>query len=326
VRRVVCRELAGPESLRLEEVPSPPLGPGQVRVALHAAGINFPDILTTFGKYQHKPPLPFVPGVEAAGEVVEVAADVRGVKLGDKVITRHRPPGGYADEAVLRPAVLHPLPAGFTYVEGATFFVGYHTAYHALVQRGRLEPGQVLLVHGAAGGVGLGAVEIGKLLGATVIATGSSDEKLAVVQARGADHVINYSREDFREKVKALTDDRGADVIYDPVGGDVFDQSLRCIAFGGRLLVIGFAGGRIPALPANLALLKGCAVVGVRAGENGRHHPEVSRANQQALLDWAAAGKLKPHISHQLPLERFVEAMALLTDRKAVGRVALLTR
>lgn len=325
VRRVVCRELAGPEAMRLEEAPSEPLGPGQVRVAVHAIGVNFPDILMTYGKYQLRPPLPFTPGVEAAGEVVECAGDVSAVQVGDKVITKHRT-GGYADELVLGAGDLYPLPAGFSFAEGACFMVGYHTAYHALVQRGRVQPGQTLLVHGASGGVGLGAVEIGKLLGATVIATGSSDDKLAVVKARGADHVINYVSDNFREPVKALTGDRGADVIYDPVGGEVFDESLRCIAFGGRLLVVGFAGGRIPTLPANLALLKGCAVVGVRAGEYGRRLPAVAKANQRALLDWAAAGKLRPHISHQLPLARFAEAMQVLTDRKAIGRVALMAR
>ncbi|HUN51483.1 MAG TPA: NADPH:quinone oxidoreductase family protein [Candidatus Sulfotelmatobacter sp.] len=325
VRRIVCRELAGPEAMRLEEVPAPPLGPGQVRVAVRAAGVNFPDILMTYGKYQLRPPLPFTPGVEAAGDVVECAADVSGVRVGDQVITKHRV-GGYTDEIVLAAADTHPLPPGFDYAEGACFMVGYHTAYHGLVQRGQVGPGQVLLVHGAAGGVGLGAVEIGKLLGATVIATGSRDDKLAVVKARGADHVINYVSDNFRERVKELTDGRGADVIYDPVGGDVFDESLRCIAWNGRLLVVGFAGGRIPAAPANLALLKGCAVVGVRAGEFGRRNPAAAKANQRALLDWAAAGKLKPHISHRLPLERFAEAMAVLSDRKAVGRVALLAR
>jgi NADPH2:quinone reductase len=311
--------------MRLEEVPSVPLAAGQVRVAVHAVGVNFPDILMTYGKYQLRPPLPFTPGVEAAGVVVECAADVTTPHVGDKVVTKHRV-GGYADELVLGAADVYPLPPGFSLAEGACFMVGYHTAYHALVQRGRVQAGQTLLVHGASGGVGLGAVEIGKLLGATVIATGSSDDKLAVVQARGADHVINYARDSFRERVKALTGDRGADVIYDPVGGDVFDESLRCIAWNGRLLIIGFAGGRIPALPANLALLKGCAVVGVRAGEFGRRNPAAAKANQRTLLDWAAAGKLKPHISHQFPLERFAEAMQVLTDRKAIGRVALIVR
>ncbi|HYM31207.1 MAG TPA: NADPH:quinone oxidoreductase family protein [Candidatus Cybelea sp.] len=324
VRRVVCRELNGPESMRLEEEPSRVLGPGQVRVAIRACGVNFPDLLMTRGLYQLKPPLPFTPGFESAGDVVEVAPDVETVKPGARVITRHRY-GGYADELVLTPDALLPLPASFSYAEGACFTVGYHTAYHALVHRGHLKAGQVLLVHGAAGGVGLGAVEIGKLLGATVIATGSSDEKLAVVRERGADHVINYTRESFRERVKAITQDRGADVIYDPVGGDVFDESLRCIAWQGRLLVIGFAGGRIPKLPANLALLKGCAVVGVRAGEATRRNPALGKDSREALMRLANSGALRPNISHTLPLERFAEAMRVLSERKAVGRVALTT-
>ena len=324
VRAVVCRVLGPPAALSLEQRPPAALAPGQVRVALHACGVNFPDILMAAGKYQHKPPLPFVPGFEAAGEIVEIAPDVTGFKAGERVIARMRQ-GGYADEAVIDVRELLPMPAAFSFAEAAGFVVGYHTAYHALVQRGRVGPGQVLLVHGAAGGVGLAAVELGKLLGATVIATGSSDAKLAIVRQRGADHVINYSRGPFRDQVKELTAGAGADVIYDPVGGEVFDESLRCIAWGGRLLLIGFAGGRIPVLPANLALLKGCAIVGVRAGEHGRRDAATGRSNMEVLLRLAGEGKLRPHISHQLPLERFAEAMQVLLDRQAVGRVVLTT-
>ena len=324
VRAVVCRELGPPESLKLEDLPPPPLGPGQVRVAIHAIGINFPDILMSAGGYQLKPPLPFTPGFEAAGEVMEFAPDVTGVTVGQRVITRHRF-GAYANEVVVARESVLPMPAGFSFVEGASFAVGYGTAYHALVQRGRLQDGQTLLVHGAGGGVGLAAVELGKILGATVIATGSDPAKLAVVKMRGADHVIDYTRESFKDRVKEITGGAGADVIYDPVGGDVFDQSLSCIAWGGRLLIIGFAAGRIPVAAANRILLKGCAVVGVRAGEFARRHPAQGRANIEAILDMGGRGLLKPHVSHVLPFERFAEGMRLLTDRKAIGRVVLTT-
>ncbi len=323
-RAVLCRELGPPERLALEDLPSRPLGEGEVRVALHACGVNFPDILMVAGTYQFKPPLPFTPGMESAGEVTELGPGVDGLRFGDKVITMQRQ-GGYAEEIVLPAAQLVPLPQGFSFVEGATFMVGYKTAYHALVQRAQLQPGETLLVHGAAGGVGLAAVEIGKGLGATVIATASSEEKLAVARARGADHAINYARENFVDAVKSMTGGAGADVIYDPVGGDVFTQSLRCIAWGGRLLIIGFAGGTIPGVAANRVLIKGCSVIGVRAGEAGRRDPASGKAVLDALISLAGAGKLKPHVSHVLPLERFAEALELLSGRKAIGRVALAT-
>lgn len=323
-RAVLCRELGPPERLALEDLPSRPLGEGEVRVALHACGVNFPDILMVAGTYQFKPPLPFTPGMESAGEVTELGPGVDGLRFGDKVITMQRQ-GGYAEEIVLPAAQLVPLPQGFSFVEGATFMVGYKTAYHALVQRAQLQPGETLLVHGAAGGVGLAAVEIGKGLGATVIATASSEEKLAVARARGADHAINYARENFVDAVKSMTGGAGADVIYDPVGGDVFTQSLRCIAWGGRLLIIGFAGGTIPGVAANRVLIKGCSVIGVRAGEAGRRDPASGKVVLEALISLAGAGKLKPHVSHVLPLERFAEALELLSGRKAIGRVALAT-
>ncbi len=324
VRAVVCRELGSPEHLRLEDVPPAPLGPGQVRVAVHAVGINFPDILMVAGGYQLKPALPFTPGFEAAGVISELAPGVNGLAVGDRVITRHRF-GSYADEVVVEQAKALPMPAGFSFVEGACFAVAYGTAYHALVQRGRLQPGQTLLVHGAGGGVGLAAVEIGKILHATVIATGSNPDKLAVVRLRGADHVIDYSKEDFVPRVRELTGNQGADVIYDPVGGDVFGRSLSCIAWGGRLLVVGFAAGSLPSAAANRILLKGCAVVGVRAGEFARRDPETGRRNISEVLGLAARGLLRPHISHVLPLEEFATGMQLLSDRKAIGRVVLTT-
>jgi NADPH:quinone reductase len=320
-KAVVCRELGPPESLRLETFASAPLGQGEVRVAIHAAGINFPDILMAAGEYQLKPPLPFTPGVEAAGEVTEVKS-AAGVAVGDKVILKLRH-GAYADEVVVTPQQLTPLPAAFDYAEGATFLAAHGTAYHALIDRGQLRAGEVLLVHGAGGGVGLAAVEIGKLLGATVIAAASSEEKLAIAQAKGADHLVLYSREPFRDAVKRLTDGRGADVVFDPVGGEIFENSVRCIAWGARLLVVGFTGG-IGLARTNLLLIKGASVLGVRAGEAVRKNPALGVTRIDKLTEWAEAGKIRPNISHRLPLEDYARAMRLLVDRKAIGRVALM--
>jgi NADPH:quinone reductase len=322
-KAVVCRELGPPERLRLETFASVPLKPSEVRVAIHAAGINFPDILMAAGEYQLKPELPFTPGVEAAGEVIEVAG-AASVAVGDRVIIRMRH-GAYADEAVVAPSQLVPLPSTFDYAEGATFLAAHGTAYHALFDRGQLQPGEVLLVHGAGGGVGLAAVEMGKFFGATVIAAASSEAKLAVAQARGADHLVLYGREPFRDVVKRITDGRGADVVFDPVGGEIFENSLRCIAWGARILVIGFTGG-IGLARTNLLLIKGASVLGVRAGEAVRRNPALGEVRIKALLQWAEAGKIRPNISHRLPLEEWATAMRLLIDRKAIGRVALLMR
>jgi len=322
-KAVVCRELGTPENLRLESFAAASLVPGQARVAIHAAGINFPDILMAAGEYQLKPPLPFTPGVEAAGDVVEVN-DAKGVAVGDRVIVKMRH-GAYADEAIVTPSQLTPLPSTFDYAEGATFLAGHGTAYHALIDRGQLQPGELLLVHGAGGGVGLAAVEIGKMLGATVIATASSDEKLAVAQARCADHLVRYDREPFRDAVKRITDGRGADVVFDPVGGEVFENSMRCINWGARLLIIGFTGG-IGLARTNLLMIKGASVLGVRAGEAVRKNPALGEVRIKALTEWAEAGKVRPNVSHRLPLEDFAKAMRLLVERKAIGRVALITR
>jgi NADPH2:quinone reductase len=323
-KAVVCRELGPPEYLRLEQFASVPLAPGQVRVAVQAAGINFPDILMAAGEYQLKPELPFIPGVEAAGDVVEIAGGVDGVAVGDRVIVKLRH-GGYADEVIVTPPQLTRLPMGFDYAEGATFLAAHGTAYHALIDRGQLAPGEVLLVHGGGGGVGLAAVELGKLLGATVIAAASSEQKLAVAQARGADHGVLYGREPFRDAVKRITDGRGADVVFDPVGGEVFEHSLRCIAFGARILVVGFTGG-IGLAKTNLLLIKGASVLGVRAGEAARKNPALGAVRVKALLEWAERGKVRPSISHRLPLEDYAAAMRLLIDRRAIGRVALMMR
>jgi NADPH2:quinone reductase len=320
-KAVVCRELGPPERLQLESFASVSLQPGQVRVAIRAAGINFPDILMAAGEYQLKPPLPFTPGSEAAGDVVE-ANGAAGVAVGDKVIVKMRF-GAYCDEAVATPSQLVPVPSTFDYAEGATFLAAHGTAYHALIDRGQIKPGEVLLVHGAGGGVGLAAVEIGKLLGATVIAAASSEEKLAIAKERGADHLVLYAREPFRDAVKRLTDGRGADVVFDPVGGEVFENSMRCINWGARLLVVGFTGG-IGLARTNLLMIKGASVLGVRAGEAVRKDPALGEVRVKALSEWAEAGRVRPNISHRLPLEDYAKAMRLLIERKAIGRVALM--
>ena len=320
-KKVVCRELGPPGRLRLETFQSSPLAPGEVRVAIRAAGINFPDVLMAAGEYQLKPELPFTPGMEAAGDVVEVGG-AEGVAVGDRVIVKLRH-GGYSDEAVVTPSQLTPLPSTFDYAEGATFLAAHGTAYHGLIDRGRVAPGEVLLVHGAGGGVGLAAIEIGKLLGATVIAAASSEEKLAVAKARDADHLVLYAKEPFRDAVKRITGGRGADVVYDPVGGPIFEESVRCIAWGARLLVIGFTGG-IGLARTNLLLIKGASVLGVRAGEAVRRNPALGEVRIAKLLEWAEQGKIRPNVSHRLPLEDYAKAMQLLIDRKAIGRVALM--
>lgn len=320
-RALVVRALSDDLStLKLEERAVPEPGKGEVRVRLRAASVNFPDILMVQGKYQLKPDLPFSPGMEGAGDVAAVGESVTRVKVGDKVVVGARF-GCYADEVVAPEVALRALPAGFDYAKGAAYPAAYLTAYAGLVRRGLLQPGEALLVHGAAGGVGLAAVDLGKLLGATVIATASSDEKRAFLKTYGADHVLAPSG--FREAVKDLTGGRGADVVYDPVGGDVFDESVRCIAFDGRLLVIGFTSGRIPTVPANMPLIKGFSVVGVRAGEYGRRFPAKGAENIRTVDAWAAEGKIRPHVCATFPLEHALDAMRLLQDRKVIGKVVL---
>ncbi len=319
---VMCRTLGAPDQLTLERVPAEPLGVGAVRVAIRAAGLNFPDVLMVAGRYQLKPLMPFTPGMEAAGIVTELGPGVQGRQVGERVMFRawH---GGYADQAVVPAQEVLPLPVNFSFAEGAAFLVAVSTATHALLQRGQLQAGEVLLVHGASGGVGLAAVEVGKLLGATVIATASSAEKLAVAGARGSDYLIDHTRENFRERVLDLTGGKGADVILDTVGGEVFEQSMRCIAWGGRLLVVGFASGVIPEIRMNQPLLKCFSIVGVRALEHAVHQPQEVAAYRKWMLDWAAKGRLKPHVSKVFPLARYQEAMACIADRSAIGRIVL---
>jgi NADPH2:quinone reductase len=317
MQAIFCEQLGGPERLVLRDVESPTPGPGEVKVALRARGVSFVDLLMIAGQYQVKRELPFIPGSEAAGVVVETGPGVERIAPGARVLV----PGGYAEEVVVAAARVTPLPDAVSFEAAAAFRANYSTAYYGL-QRGRLQADEVLLVHGAAGGVGLAAVDVGKLLGATVIATASTDEKLAVCKQMGADHVIN-SGQGFREQVKDLTEGRGADVIYDPVGGDVFDESVRCIAPFGRLLIVGFTSGRAAAVKTNHLLIKDAEAIGFTIGGLSRLDPARERKNASILMGWLAAGRITPYVSHRLPLVQAAEALALVRDRKVIGKALL---
>lgn len=333
MRGVLVKEWTAFENLTLEEVPEPPLAPNQVRIRTQAAGVSFATSLVVQGKYQRKPPLPFVPGTEAAGIVEEVGAEVRRFRPGDRVIAV-LDWGGLAEKAVAFEVNCYRIPDGLDFAPSISFTNSYGTSAAALTWPHllNLQPGETLLVHGAAGGVGLAAVEIGKILGATVIATAGGDAKLAVVREHGADHAIDYRKGPFRDRVLELTGGKGADVILDPVGGDVFDQSLRCIAPEGRIMPVGFAGGRIPQIPANILLVKNVTVCGLNLGYyygwspyDARYdYEDRMRALMDLLFGWYEAGRLKPTVSHAFPIERFQEAMAAVLGRQSIGRVVLL--
>ncbi len=325
MKAVLCKAFGPPESLVVEETPVPKAGAKDVLIAVHAAGLNFPDTLIIQGKYQFKPPFPFSPGMEVAGVVEAVGPDVTLVKPGDRVMasTGH---GGFAEVALAPEQSVHRIPDTMDFASAAAFPITYGTTYHALVDRAHLAAGEWLLVHGAGGGVGLNAVELGRHLGARVIATAGSDEKLKLAQEYGAEFVINYSHEKIRDKVKEITGGAGADVIYDPVGGDVFDESMRCIAWEGRLLVVGFASGRIPELPANLVLLKGCEVVGVFWGSFATRDPARNRANIATMFQWYEAGQIKPHVSATFGLDQVPQAMQALLARKISGKAVIAVR
>ncbi len=320
MRAVVCKTLGGP--LELMEVAPPTLAAGQVRIRVRAAGVNFADTLIIAGRYQTKPPLPFSPGFEVAGEVIECGPDVGGLVVGDRVLAV-LDWGGFAEEVVVPAATAFRLPDGVADEIAAGFAVAYGTSHLGLTYRAGLAPREVLLVHGAAGGVGLTAVEIGKRLGATVIAAAGGPEKVAIAQNHGADYGIDYRVEDVRERVKALTDDRGADVVYDPVGGDSFDASLRCTARGGRILLVGFASGTVPQIPANILLVKNLTVIGFAWGAYRSLAPGAMAGSFAMLLRWLADGLIKPHVSSVLPLERFEDALDLIRTRKATGKIVL---
>ena len=322
MRAVVLRSYGSPPQIGIEDVPEPQLKAGQVRLKVQAVGFGFPDALTIAGKYQFKPEVPFIPGTETAGVVTEVAADVSSVKVGARVLAMS-PQGGLAQQCVVSAEGLIPLPDSMSMAAAAGFLVNYGTTYHALVQRARIQPGETLLVLGAAGGVGLTAIEIGKALGARVLAGASTAEKLALASKHGADAVFNYTTETIKAKVMEFTNDRGVDVVYDPVGADFAEQAVRSMAWNGRYLVIGFAGGRIPAVPLNLALLKGCSLVGVFWGSHTRREPALHAENLKALFNLFKEGKLKSHVTELQGLERFTEALEVLNERRSTGKVVI---
>jgi len=321
-RVVQCTVFGEPENLIVTGVELPAPGSGQVRVALRAAGVNFADYLIVAGKYQIKPALPFTPGLEAAGEIVELGPGIDDLQLGQRVAVVTRPGGCYATGAVIDAAHVVPLPGGIDFVTAACMPVAYGTAHLALSDRGKLRAGETLLVTGAAGGVGIAAIEVGKALGARVIAAARGRDRLDLARSRGADEIVDYGAERLRDRVKALTDGRGADVILDTVGGDVFDQCLRAINHEGRILVVGFTSGRIPSVPANLILIKNCSIIGVDFGIEMDGRPGL-RERLAELFSWFAQGRLKPHISARLPLNEAGAALRELADRAARGKIAL---
>ena len=324
MKAVLCKQYGPPQSLTFEELPSPRPGPGEVVISVKAASVNFPDVLIIQNKYQFKPPLPFSPGSELAGVVKEVGSGVSGFRAGDRVMA-FTTYGAFAEEVKTEATRLVPLPEGMDYASGAAFLLTYGTSDHALRDRGALKAGETLLVLGAAGGVGIAAVEIGKALGARVIACASSEEKLAVCREHGADAGINYASEDLRERIKALTEGRGVDVVYDAVGGPYSEPAFRSLAWRGRLLVVGFAAGEIPKLPLNLALLKGAAVVGVFWGDFTKREPKAFAGSVEQLGRWFREGKLRPHVSKTLPLQHAAEALELMASRQVKGKLVLTT-
>jgi NADPH2:quinone reductase len=323
MKAIVCKAWGLPDTLTVEDLPDLEAAPGQVVIDVKAAAVNFPDVLIIQGKYQYKPELPFTPGNEVAGVVRAVGDGVSAFKPGDRVIafSAH---GGFAEQLTVPAHALMPMPPGMDFDTAAAITLTYGTSHHAVVDRAALQAGETMLVLGAAGGVGLAAIEIGKALGARVIAAASTDEKLAVCKAHGADVLINYSTEDLRTAVKAATGGKGPDVVYDPVGGDYAEAAFRAIAWRGRYLVVGFANGEIPKLPLNLALLKGASLVGVFWGEFAKREPQANLAGMRQLLGWLAEGKIKPHISARYALADTAKALNDMAARKVTGKVVIL--
>jgi NADPH:quinone reductase len=322
MRAVRCHELIGPAGLRIDELPDPVPSAGEVLIEVKAAGINFPDLLVTSGKYQFKPPPPFIPGGEAAGIVRAVGAGVTSLAVGDRVATTLIY-GAFAERLVTPELATVKLPDAVGFEIGAATLLTYATTIHALVDRANLQKGETLLVLGAAGGVGIAAVELGKLLGARVIAAASSPAKLAFCKEHGADDVIDYTKEDLKERVKALTSGNGANMIYDPVGGPFAEPALRAIAWEGRYLVVGFAAGDIPKIPLNLTLLKGCQIVGVFWGQFVMREPRKNRANAERIFAWVADKKLTPHIDATYPFAQAREALEKVARREVMGKLVL---
>ncbi len=322
MRALVCKEYGPPESLVIEERDDPVPGEGEVLVDVAAAGINFPDVLSIAGQYQVKTPTPFIPGNEAAGVIIEVGDGVTRYKAGDEVIVATRG-DAFAEKCVASEMMIIPLPKGLTLEQGAGYSVTYGTSYHALKQSADLQPGETVLVLGAAGGVGITAVEIAKAMGARVIAAASTAEKLEFAKSAGADELVNYSEVPLKETVKELTGGEGVDVVYDPVGGDLAQEALRALAWHGRYLVIGFASGDIPKFPANIALLKEASIIGVWWGTWAGKNPKAQMQNVQEMAALVATGQLKPRVSEQFALDDYVAAFGAITGRRALGKVVL---
>jgi NADPH2:quinone reductase len=318
----LCENPTGVEALQWKELPTPEPKTGEVRIAIRAASLNFPDLLIVQNKYQMKPPLPFVPGSEYAGTVEAVGEGVGHLQVGDAVAA-FGGTGGFGTHAVVNAGLVMPLPSGFSFDDAAAFILTYGTTHHALIDRGQLQRGETLLVLGAAGGVGTAAIQIGKVLEARVIAAASSDEKCELCRSIGADATINYAKANIRDELKQLTGGKGPDVVYDPVGGDLAEPVFRSIAWRGRFLVVGFAQGAIPALPWNLALLKGASIVGVFWGEFARREPKAHAEALKELAGWYAAGKVKPVIDRRLPMRELPAAYALMGSRTVRGKVVM---
>ncbi|RRS04012.1 NADPH:quinone oxidoreductase family protein [Aquabacterium soli] len=317
-----CETLDGPDALNWKEAPTPEPGKGEVRVAIKAASLNFPDLLIVQGKYQMKPPLPFVPGAEFAGVVEAVGEGVKHLAVGTAV-AGFAGTGGFGTHTIAPAAVLMPLPPAFSFEDGAAFLCTYGTTYHGLIDRAQLKAGETVLVLGAAGGVGTAAIQIAKAAGAKVIAAASTDEKCALCKTLGADDTINYSTQNLRDELKTLTGGKGPDVVYDPVGGDFTEAAFRSIAWRGRYLVVGFANGQIPSLPLNLTLLKGASVMGVFWGEFAKREPQNNAASLMQLAAWYMEGKIKPLIEHKLPMSQIKEAFTLMGSRQVRGKLVL---
>lgn len=323
----VCSNLSDDLSgLSFKEIPIEKVSKNFVKIDIKAASLNFPDLLMTQGKYQNKPELPFALGMEGSGVISQMGSDVKNYKTGDEVMFGGWGHGAIAKSIVVSESMISLKPESYSFEEAAAFKTAYLTAYVGLIRRGQLQRGETLLVHGASGGVGMAAVQLGKLYGAKVIATGTSDEKLEIVKTWGADEVLNIFENEkvsFKDRVKDLTNGKGADVIYDPVGGEVFDQSIRCINWGGRLLIIGFAGGTIPTLPVNYPLIKGFSVVGVRAGEFGRRDPVLGKENIDIINSLADEDKVRPHICKVFDFKDSKEALDYLENRELIGKVVI---
>ncbi|MBB5233944.1 NADPH:quinone oxidoreductase family protein [Deinococcus budaensis] len=322
MRALTCTAFAEPEALTVQTLPDPTPGPGQVVLDVRAAGVNYPDALMVMGQYQVKPPLPFTPGAEAAGVIAAVGEGVQGLQVGQRVVA-FTGTGAFAERLLAPAHAVMPLPDGLDFDVAAGLPLAYGTSMHALSDRAGLKAGETLLVLGAAGGVGLAAVTIGKALGARVIAAASSEEKLAITREHGADETLNYAAEDLRARLKELTGGQGPDVIFDPVGGELAEPAFRSIGWGGRYLVVGFAGGEIPRLPLNLPLLKGASLVGVFWGEFARRDPRGNARNLRQLAAWVESGTVRPLVSERYPLERTPEALRALLERRVTGKVVV---